>query len=126
MKPFNLEAALAGKKVTTGKGEQVRILCTDRVHSNNYPIIALVMKATGDEALYTYNKDGKYLHEGHPSKDLYMVPVKVTKWANLYWTSQSKQDIDTGGVFHTEEAARSAGKSRKEYITTVPFTYEEE
>lgn len=58
LKPFDLEAAKAGKPVCTRDGRKARIICFDTINKGNYPIIAL-LEDKGCEAIFYYNKDGK-------------------------------------------------------------------
>lgn len=64
MKQFNLEEYLKnpGRKIVTRNGEDVRIICTDRMHLFNnerYPIIALVKKPDGSEMVASFKDDGQ-------------------------------------------------------------------
>lgn len=58
LKPFDFEAAKAGKPVCTRDGRKARIICFDTINKGNYPIIAL-LEDKGCEAIFYYNKDGK-------------------------------------------------------------------
>ena len=60
MKQFNLEEYLKNpsKKVVTGDGRNVRIICTDS-KIRNYPIIALVEEPSRFENLFSYTEGGQ-------------------------------------------------------------------
>ena len=61
LKPFDLEAAKAGKAVCTRNGLKARILCFDK--KGGRPIVALIIDKDADgndkEEVYYYHEDGK-------------------------------------------------------------------
>ena len=73
MKPFDLEAAKAGKPVCTRDGRKARIISFDRkflFKGVSYPIIALVEDTAKEETIYGYNEKGKVIIENDtPYKD---------------------------------------------------------
>lgn len=73
LKPFDLEAAKAGKPVCTRDGRPARIICFDRV--DEYPILALV-KNNGKENVYYYRNSGKDDEDFEKDYDLMMLPEK--------------------------------------------------
>lgn len=81
LKPFDLEAAKAGKPVCTRDGRKARIICFDTINKGNYPIIAL-LEDKGCEAIFYYNKDGK-CNVG-TELDLMMLPEKKEGWIIIY------------------------------------------
>lgn len=81
LKPFDFEAAKAGKPVCTRDGRKARIICFDTINKGNYPIIAL-LEDKGCEAIFYYNKDGK-CNVG-TERDLMMLPEKKEGWINIY------------------------------------------
>ena len=77
LKPFDLEAAKAGKPVCTRDGRKARIICFDKKDEDNiYPIVCLVQDGE-TESLGIFMKDGHSLVdvEETPS-DLMMLPEK--------------------------------------------------
>lgn len=80
-KPFDLEAAKAGKPVCTRDGRKARIICFDTINKGNYPIIAL-LEDKGCEAIFYYNKDGK-CNVG-TERDLMMLPEKKEGWIIIH------------------------------------------
>lgn len=79
LKPFDLEAAKAGKPVCTRDGRKVRIISFDRkflFKGVSYPIIALVEDTAKEETIYGYNEKGKVLIEDDATykDDLMMLP----------------------------------------------------
>ena len=136
LKPFDLEAAKAGKPVCTRDGRKVRIISFDRKFLFNgvsYPIIALVEDTAKEETIYGYNEKGKIIIENDtPYKgDLMMLPQKKEGWINIYnhnTISTSKENcyIMTGvSVFKTKESAISYKDKDKEYIDTIKIEWEE-
>ena len=81
MKPFDFEAAKAGKPVCTRDGRKARIICFDTINKGNYPIIAL-LEDKGYEAIFYYNKDGK-CNVG-TELDLMMLPEKKEGWIIIH------------------------------------------
>lgn len=81
LKPFDLEAAKAGKPVCTRDGRKARIICFDTINKGNYPIIAL-LEDKGREAIFYYNKDGK-CNVG-TELDLMMLPEKKEGWIIIH------------------------------------------
>lgn len=81
LKPFDLEAAKAGKPVCTRDGRKARIICFDTINKGNYPIIAL-LEDKGCEAIFYYNKDGK-CNVG-TELDLMMLPEKKEGWIIIH------------------------------------------
>ena len=78
LKPFNLEAAKAGKLVCTRDGRKVRIICFDAKRKDKKSIIALVPSKDypGFEDLIAYPNNGNY-YGGHENDgDLMMLPEK--------------------------------------------------
>lgn len=94
LKPFNLEAAKAGKPVCTRDGRKARIICFDR--KTNYPIIALIEDENGKESIENYFSNGRTLIKAECCVDLMMLPEKRSGWINI------KKD---GGIFKSREEA---------------------
>lgn len=89
MKPFDLEAAKAGKPVCTRDGRKARIISFDRkflFKGVSYPIIALVEDTAKEETIYGYNEKGKVIIENDtPYKDdLMMLPEKKEGWIIIH------------------------------------------
>lgn len=118
MKPFDLEAAKAGKPVCTRDGRKARIICFDTINKGNYPIIAL-LEDKGCEAIFYYNKDGK-CNVG-TERDLMMLPEKKEGWVNL--CKNNYGDTLAVGVFpNREEAVSNCPPS---YLGTIKIEWEE-
>lgn len=74
LKPFDLEAAKAGKPVCTRDGRKARIICFNAKIWCDYPIIALVENADNSiyEAAYYFSDKGEYLRGNIRNIDLVM------------------------------------------------------
>lgn len=128
LKPFDLEAAKAGKPVCTSDGRKARIISFDRkflFKGVSYPIIALVEDAAKEETIYGYNEKGKTLIENDtPYKDdLMMLPQKKEGWINIY---TSYDGIETGiSVYETKEIAKKGVDNSVSYLGTIKIEWEE-
>ena len=123
MKPFNLEEYLKNptKKVITGSGKSVRIVCTNKLDSTT-PIIALIYKGS-EEVIQLYTKEGRITSK-YPcfEYDLFFAPVKKEGWINLFKVNST---MTTGEIYNTEEEAKSAIAKSLVYISTVKIEWEE-
>ena len=126
LKPFDLEAAKAGKPVCTKDGRKARIISFDRkflFKGVSYPIIALVEDTAKEETIYGYNEKGKVIIEDDtPYKDdLMMLPQKKEGWINL--CKNNHGDTLAVGVFpNREEAVSNCPPS---YLGTIKIEWEE-
>lgn len=114
MKPFDLEAAKAGKPVCTRDGRKARIICFDA--KGDKPIIALVEMGVA-ETPNNYPIDGKAIPTKETPCDLMMLPEKKEGWVNVY---KSKDTI-----FKSEKEAKSHSDDFENYIATVKIEWEE-
>lgn len=124
MKQFSLNEYLANpsKKVVTRDGRSVRIICTDRVSEEGYPLVALVMK-DGHECVYTYNTYGEfYTSDTNHALDLFFAPEKHEGWANLY---RGNIDYIGGCVYTSKEEAEENIGNKESYVATVEIEWEE-
>ena len=123
MKPFNLEEYLKNptKKVITGSGKSVRIVCTNKLDSTT-PIIALIYKGS-EEVIQLYTKEGRITSK-YPcfEHDLFFAPEKKEGWINLFKVNST---MTTGEVYNTEEEAKSAIAKSLVYISTVKIEWEQ-
>lgn len=118
LKPFDFEAAKAGKPVCTRDGRKARIICFDTINKGNYQIIAL-LEDKGCEAIFYYNKDGK-CNVG-TERDLMMLTEKKEGWINIY-----KDFEDTVCcAYLTKEDALKNRSIEYGYITTIKIEWEE-
>jgi len=103
LKPFDLEAAKAGKPVCTRNGQEVRIICFD-AKLKNYPIVALVKeKGSTQEYLHTYTNEGRiYYKNPTHSLDLVMPLKKKTGWVNIFVNGE----YTVSNIYTTEQSAK--------------------
>lgn len=113
MKPFNLEAAKAGKPVCTRNGRKARIICFDKKCLDEQILIVLV-DCGKEECMYFYTTDGKCIDD-FSSFDLMMLPEKKEGWVNLYKSS----------VWSTKEEAMKYRNKCNDYIDTIKISWEE-
>ena len=122
MEQFSLEKYLANpsRKLVTGDGRKVKILCTNR--KSPYPIVALVkLSDNTTEDVWTYTKDGEYEVDKSTTYDLFFAPEKHEGWVNVY--EEGTNRYLEGCICETkEEAKRIRGYG---YITTIKIEWEE-
>lgn len=118
LKPFDLEAAKAGKPVCTRDGRKVRIICFDA--ECNKPIVALIYDCN-KETVFQYLKSGRFFVDQIDKYDLMMLPQKKEGWVNIY-----KDFEDTVCcIYSTEKEALEEKETEEDYITTVKIEWEE-
>ena len=120
LRPFDLEAAKAGKPVCTRDGRRARIICWDK--KGNYPIVALIQDNENSEHIEYYTENGIFSNGGNEkNRDLMMLPQKKEGWVNVYNSlgviTFSHNPFDT-----KEEAMKDKGKY---YVDTVRIEWEE-
>ena len=71
MKNFDLAAAKAGAAVCTRDGEEVRIICFDRI-CTIFPIIGLRRNVDNEEYVVTFTTDGRKFFTSKDGGDLMM------------------------------------------------------
>ena len=127
MKQFNLEEYLKHptRKVVTGDGRNVRIVCTD-VKDDDYPILALVEQPedSDNEDVYSYTKDGHYYtSDTLPNENnLFFAPEKHEGWVNVH-RSLGLVDLCCRCIFDSEEEARR--NADETAVATVKIEWEE-
>lgn len=118
LKPFDLEAAKAGKPVCTRDGRKARIICFD-LNNKNFPIVAIINCDTEENA-YQYDIDG-VCDEHDNNLNLMMSPEKKEGWVNL--CKNNYGDTLAVGVFpNREEAVSNCPPS---YLCTIKIELEE-
>ena len=123
MKQFNLGEYLANpsRKVVTGDGRNVRIICTDS-KIRNYPIIALVEEPSGFENLFSYTEGGQMVsYEPLKKYDLFFAPEKHEGWINIY--RNGNYFARDANVWPTEEDAKRNAVS--DHALTIKIEWEE-
>lgn len=120
LKPFDLEAAKAGKPVCTRDGRKARIICWDK--KGNYPIVALIQDNENSEHIEYYTENGIFSNGGNEkNRDLMMFTRKKEGWLNIYKDSEDTVCC----VYPTEKEALEDGETEKDYITTIKIEWEE-
>ena len=127
LKPFDLEAAKAGKPVCTRNGHKARIICFDA--KGDKPIIALVEAKGNKDALI--EKVERYFINGHSvfevretNNDLMMLPEKKEGWVNVYkGLTQPFASVYPRIYKSKEEAINDKPTERR--IDTVKISWEE-
>ena len=118
LKPFDLEAAKAGKPVCTRDGRKARIICFDA--KCNKPIVALIYNCN-KETVFQYLESGRFFVDQIDKYDLMMLPQKKEGWVNIY-----KDFEDTVCcIYSTEKEALEEKETEEDYITTVKIEWEE-
>lgn len=109
-KPFDLEAAKAGKPVCTKWGLPVRIVCWDLKAKGSdllNQIIGLV-DIGGSERILFYGDNGQH---PNPEYDLRMAPEVLTQWVNVLEAVNSFSGICKGDkhacTYPSQERANS-------------------
>ena len=126
MEQFSLEKYLANpsRKVVTGDGRKVKILCTNR--KSPYPIVALVENHDSNtEDVYSYRENGLYsLCSQSEENNLFFAPEKHTGWINVYRNSDSGHTY-AGVVYDSKEDAEKRKVIDENYVTTIKIEWEE-
>lgn len=118
LKPFDLEAAKAGKPVCTRDGRKARIICFDA--KCNKPIVALIYDCN-KETVFQYLENGRFFVDQIDKYDLMMLPQKKEGWINIY-----KDFEDTVCcAYLTKEDALKNRSIEDGYITTIKIEWEE-
>ena len=127
LKPFDLEAAKAGKTVCTRDGRKVRIICFDAKRKDENSIIALVPSKDypGFEDLIAYPNNGNY-YGGHENDgDLMMLPEKKEGWVNIVRGNDGRSYMGRG-IFQSKEEAENTIKAFSDNLTdTIKICWEE-
>ena len=133
LKPFNLEAAKAGKPICTRDGRKARIICFDRVtnSTNKYTghLIVLVTNPNGDEQSFYYTEKGNLAGEDEYDNhkwDLMMLTVRKEGWVNIYKSDNDSFPALLGSayVYNTKERAL-ANAAPDTTIDTIKISWEE-
>ena len=129
LKPFNLEAAKAGKLVCTRDGAKARIICFDA--KSDAPIIALITTDDGTEIAFDYLSDGTFFNSENPDNDLMMLPEKKEGWVNVYkreneYICENECCVFTGIALYKSEGEAKQNIDKNEiYVNTIKITWEE-
>ena len=127
MEQFSLEKYLANpaRKLVTGDGRKVKILCTNR--KSPYPIVALVENHDSDnESVYSYREDGLYsLFSLSEENNLFFAPEKHEGWVNLYKYANKDCDYYLGSINNSKAEAENKRGTSDKCIATIRIEWEE-
>lgn len=123
LKPFDLEAAKAGKPVCTRDGRKVRIICFDA--KCNKPIVALIYDCN-KETVLQYLENGRFFVDQIDKYDLMMFPQKKEGWVNVYKSYNVGKKIPCmASIYPTKEEAKKSSVVGFDYVDTVKIEWEE-
>ena len=114
LKPFNLEAAKAGKPVCTRDGRKARIICFDFRDIEEICCLIAAVAHGEAEKIYYYDSYGKYRGGDGSKYDLMMLPENKEGWVNVY----------KHNLYDTESEAKRA-HVKEGYIDTIKIEWEE-
>ena len=113
LKPFDLEAAKAGKPVCTRDGRKARIICFDR--ENEQPIVALI-KNNERECIDTFFNNGHSVSKTNgATADLMMLPEKKEGWIVIHKEA----------IYDKETAEKIARETTADVIRIQKIEWEE-
>ena len=122
MKPFDLEAAKAGKPVCTRDGRKARIICFDVKCIK--PIVALIQGSDNSEQIEYYTENGVFSNGGTgKNRDLMILLEKKEGWVNIY--GEEKERYCSNVIYSSKEEALNISKQLKEHITTIKIEWKE-
>lgn len=122
-KPFDLEAAKAGKPVCTRDGRKARIICFDA--KCNKPIVALIYDCN-KETVLQYLENGRFFVDQIDKYDLMMFPQKKEGWVNVYKSYNVGKKIPCmASIYPTKEEAKKSSVVGFDYVDTVKIEWEE-
>lgn len=115
LRPFDLEAAKAGKPVYTRDGRKVRIICFDA--KCNKPIVALIQGSDNSEQIEYYTENGVFSNNGITGKnrDLMMLLQKKEGWIIIHKEA----------IYDKETAEKIAKETTADVIRIQKIEWEE-
>ena len=127
MEQFSLEKYLANpsRKVVTGDGRPVRIICTD-MKSYNEKIVGLIMSDTGIESIFTWTQQGKHYLNMDTPNDLFFAPEKHEGYVNVYRSLDKDCTYYLGHIYNSKAEAEDIRENTKfKYIATIKIEWED-
>lgn len=123
LKPFNLEAAKAGKPVCTRDGRKARIISCS-LRNKNFPIAAIVEDE--EENVYQFEANG-VCDEHDENLDLMMYPEKKEGWVNVYRDCDGANITKDDNIYSSREAAIASAQfiDGNHYVATTKINWEE-
>ena len=125
LKPFDLEAAKAGKPVCTRDGRKARIICFDA--KGEKPIIALIANGNSEDVNYYYITGKVRFLDKEDENDLMMLPEKKEGWVNVYRDCDGANITKDDNIYSSKEAAMASAQviDRDNYVATTIINWEE-
>ena len=118
MKPFNLEAALAGAPVVTRYGFKVT-----QLHEFSTVLTPSLFGVIGEnKCVSSWCSNGKSVD---PHFDLFMAPVKKKGWLNIYKIQNAIPACIASATFVYADEATAKRNADKTILATVPIEWEE-
>lgn len=102
MKPFNLEAAKAGKPLITRDGRRAKFLAHVPEATESHQVVIFV---EGGRRPNGYYENGSYLEDEEADTDLFMAPEKVSGWVNLYQRDKGEVATSRNRIHPSKEIA---------------------
>lgn len=134
-KPFNLKQAEEqnGEGLITRDGRPARIVCFDRLTSDDYCLVVLIPGTTGKEELpHFYDKNGQSWEGPHNfeldeerSDDLLMAPTKRQGWVNIYEPNSVSEGKNLVGGFMYKTKVEAEVNAQPGCIAQAPVEWEE-
>lgn len=124
LKPFDLEAAKAGKPVCTRDGRKARIISCS-LRNKNFPIAAIVEDE--EENVYQFEANG-VCDEHDENLDLMMLPEKRSGWVNVYRDCDGANITKDDNIYSSREAAIASAQfiDGNHYVATTKINWEEQ
>ena len=127
MEQFSLEKYLANpsRKLVTGDGRKVKILCTNR--KSTYPIVALVENHDSDnESVYSYRENGLYsMFSQSEENNLFFAPEPHEGWVNLYKWANKDCACYIGSIYNSKAEAENKRDTSDNYVATIKLEWVE-
>lgn len=128
MEQFSLQEYLKNpsRKVVTGDGRKVKILCTNR--KSIYPIVALVENHDSDnESVCSYREDGLYsMFSQSEENNLFFAPEKHVGWINIRRSDSNRYYIGQTKLYNSKEEADEVAKiNDSTFIKTLRIEWED-
>lgn len=124
LKPFDLEAAKAGKPVCTRDGRKARIISCS-LRNKNFPIAAIVEDE--EENVYQFEANG-VCDEYDENLDLMMLLEKKEGWVNVYRDCDGANITKDDNIYSSREAAIASAQfiDGNHYVATTKINWEEQ
>ena len=123
LKPFDLEAAKAGKPVCTRDGRKARVLCYDFKQNEEYPILVAVENKDGKECALLYSNYGISEMYKSSNNELAILLEKKEGWVNVYKECDGEYYVEK--VVYKIKGHAVENASSQNYVGTVRIEFYE-